>query len=450
MSSQVTAPRPKQKSAKSLVATYAPWGMCVLVCVFYWYDYFLRVMPSVMISPLMASYQLSVFQVGVLASSYYYVYTPLQLLVGALIDKYDRRLLLFITCLVSALGAFLFAVPNSLAAATVGRMLMGVGSAFAFVGALKLASMRLPQQHFALFVGILVFFGILGAVAADFFLSRGVMLVGWQSTSMMTAIGGVGLAILLYLFVKDRPRWLPKAPMEKRSVKALLAETFKQFTQLHIWLVGLLGGFLLLPVSVFASLWWILFLKQGYHMDTIAAAQATAFVFIGFGIGAPSFAWWSGKIKRRRLPVILGASVVFVFSCIAIYWSGLPWPVLVVLFFCIGFFAAAHPLLFAIAKELSSPRLIGVTMAAVNFLVSGSAMIFQPWVGLSLARHAKVHEGLVMSGGYTLSDYHQAFAVLVAFLFVSVVLAFFLPETHCQSSTHNAKRLNALRIGGDA
>ena len=58
------------------------WFVCALGAVFYFYEYLLRVSPSVMTHHLMHSYNISASGLGHLSACYYYVYAPMQLPVG--------------------------------------------------------------------------------------------------------------------------------------------------------------------------------------------------------------------------------------------------------------------------------------------------------------------------------------------------------------------------------
>ena len=123
--------------AKSVVL---PWVICGLGALFYCYEYLLRISPSVMMSDLMQAYHINATVFGNLAAFYYYAYTPMQLPVGILMDRYGPRRLLTFACLACALGSYLFAHAFHIELAQIGRFMVGFGSAFAFVGVLKLAT----------------------------------------------------------------------------------------------------------------------------------------------------------------------------------------------------------------------------------------------------------------------------------------------------------------------
>ena len=84
------------------------WIIITLAALFYCYEFFLRVIPSTMTDDFMRFHNIHAAQIGVIASYYYYAYSPMQLLVGPLLDRFGSRNLLTIACLVCAGGIFIF------------------------------------------------------------------------------------------------------------------------------------------------------------------------------------------------------------------------------------------------------------------------------------------------------------------------------------------------------
>ena len=126
------------------------WFMCGLAAVFYAYEYILRVLPSVLVPSLMQTLQIGTTQIGIIASLYYLTYTPMQLFVGTMMDHFGVRWPLTIATIACAMGIYIFSFPVLLYT-KLGMLLIGFGSAFAFVGVLKLASDWLPERYFALY-----------------------------------------------------------------------------------------------------------------------------------------------------------------------------------------------------------------------------------------------------------------------------------------------------------
>ena len=109
------------------------WVICLIGAIFYCYEYLLRIEPSVMVTDLMKQFSVVATGFGFITAAYYYAYTPMQLFVGVLIDRYGTRLMIGIGIITCAAGSFLFSVSSSVYVAAFSRLLIGFGSAFAFV-----------------------------------------------------------------------------------------------------------------------------------------------------------------------------------------------------------------------------------------------------------------------------------------------------------------------------
>ncbi len=67
---------------------------------------------------------------------------------------------------ICALSTIAFGLTDNLLMACVARLMIGFGSAFAAVGAMKLAVNWFAPERFALLTGIMVTIGMLGAIGA--------------------------------------------------------------------------------------------------------------------------------------------------------------------------------------------------------------------------------------------------------------------------------------------
>jgi MFS family permease len=130
-------------------------------------------------------------------------YTPMQLVVGAIMDLYGPRYILTFAIVVCTLGNLIFGTTHSVWLAGIGRFLIGFGSAFAFVGALKLAAIWLPLNRFATFAGIVGGVAMIGAMIGDMGLTSLVQHIGWQETVFIGTIVGVVLIPLIWLIIRD-------------------------------------------------------------------------------------------------------------------------------------------------------------------------------------------------------------------------------------------------------
>lgn len=414
-------------------SSLVPWIICLLAVMFYFYDFILRITPSVMIQPLMKQYGVGATDIGLISAFYFYAYTPLQIPSGIICDKYSIRWTLTLSALLCAVGTLIFGEFTNLIAAFIGRAMMGIGSAFAFVAALKLASLWLPNKYFAFFSGLATSFGMIGAISSDTILSRMVVHIGWQSSIFITAIVGFIIAALIFLLVKDKPAWIEQMPKTYHSWKSILERVLDLLKNWRFWINGIVGACLFTPVSVFASLWGVAFLMQNYHLAPAEGATAASLIFIGMAIGGPIAGWLSNVIQNRRLPLFIGTITTMALSLLLIYVDNLSAFTVLALLFFIGVFAGPESLVFAIARDMSPPRSTGISTATTNFIVTLSAAIFQPVIGYLLTVH---WQGLVTSSGvpqYSVQNYRFALLILPVSLFIAFLCTFVIPKTRCQN-----------------
>lgn len=409
-----------------------PWLVCGLGALFYCYEYFLRVSPSVMTSELMHSYQINATALGNLAAFYYYAYTPMQLPVGVTMDYYGPRRLLIFACLVCAIGTYLFGFSHHLWVAQIGRFMVGFGSAFAFVGVLKLATIWLPSRYFGMIAGLATTLGlILGAVACDFVLTELIHLQGWRSTVVISAVAGIVLALIIGLFMPDTHGQLQEADEPQSQAWKHLGQGLLQLlSKRDIWLNGFIGCALYLPLSAFAEMWGVPYLQAAHHFSAIDAAHFNSLVFIGFGVGGPIFGFASDLLGCRRLPVIIAAILTTLTSCTLLLVANLTQLEVGILLFLLGASASGEVLVFAIGRELSTQSLAATAMAVTNCLVMVGGMIFQPLVGYVLDFKAGVHgTKLVSTAVYTANDYQYALITIPIMAALSIIALIMLRKS---------------------
>lgn len=413
-----------------------PWGVCIIAAIFYGYDFFLRIMPSVMIQPLMNSYHVNAATIGLISAFYYYAYTPLQIPSGLIIDRFNTQIILLIALVMCVLGTFLFAYVPILQVAYLARMMMGIGSAFAFVGSLKLAARWLPRKQFALFSGVATSIGTIGAVGADWILSRLVTQLGWQSAVAVIGYVGIGMGILILAFVRNAPPTielaeskLPKTPWSQ-SLKALW-HVMKSF---RFWINGFIGSVLFFPINVFASLWGVAFLIEAKHFSPTEAASITSLIFIGATLGAPMAGWFSDFVKSRRIPLFISAAAVLIISLLLIYTPIASHLMIYILLFLLGFFVGPQVLVFAVARRISPPHTTGMSTASTNFFVTLGAAILQPLIGILLDLSWSGVRSAAGTPIYSVASYKHAFLVLPIMTVLAFVLTVFIPN---QPRTNN-------------
>lgn len=415
------------------------WLICGLGAIYYSYEYLLRISPSVMEPSIRAHFNLSATGFGVLSAFYYYAYVPLQVPVGVLLDRYGPRRLITFACLVCVTGTFLFASTNLFWVAALGRLLVGFGSAFAFVGVLKLATIWLPEDKLALVSGLAAALGTIGAMVGDNLLGVFVSKMGWRTTVNLTAYFGLFLSILLWLGIRDGKSEKSFGGGTINSFNKSLVDLGIIIRNKQIWINGAIGCLVYLPTTVFAELWGIPYLKHAHNLTPAGADFANSLLFLGFTIGAPSMGFISDKIKRRKLPLLIGTAGAAIVMMVVLYMPNLNQMSINVLMFILGILYSVQCIVFAVGRELSPNEAAGTAMALTNMLVMMGAMFLQPLVGrlldLSLASHTNLAPidkvGLdKVQYLYMADDYQFALSIIPLGIIIAAILTFFLKETY--------------------
>jgi MFS family permease len=433
MNSQYTAANPGNKFL-------FPWIICIIGMLFYCFNYFLRVSPSVMQEDLLQTFHITAYQFGALAAFYYYAYVPMQLPAGMIYDKFGARIVLSFACLTAVIGLAIFVGADSYTFAALGRFLIGLGCAFAYIGVLKLASLWLPTNRFATVAGLTTALAMSCAALSQKYLASAVEYFGYQQALHFAIYCGIGLSVIIFLLVRSRPQRPLHADLIPAPVNLgqLLGAVKIIATNPQMWLIGMIGCLLYLPASVFLDLWGIPYLKAVYQLTPVDAIKISGITFFGWIIAGPVIGAFSDKIKRRRMPLIVTGGAAALLLCIVFYVPGITFSMLKIMFFFIGFCCGAHPLCFALGKENNPIQISGTAVAVTNMLIMAGGAVFQPVVGKLLDLHTTSPLGPDGLPIYTSSDYTFALSVIPIGVAIGLLLSFFLKETHCQYVTQES------------
>lgn len=408
------------------------WLTWSLGALFYCYEYFLRISPDVFTGPLMSTYGLSGAALGNLIAFYYYAYTPMQLPVGILMDRYGPRLLLTLAVLCCATGSFLFAATDFVWVAALGRFMVGFGSAFAFVGVLKLAAIWLRPDRFAFVAGLATTLGMIGAMIGENALTFLVNEFGWRATTYGSAIFGLFLGVIIWSIVRNtKTKADEEIHYQNVSFSEIITDIIQAMSHKQVWLAGIVGGLLYIPTSVFAELWGVPYLEQARGFSSYQAAGAVSMIFLGWAIGGPVVGFVSDRLHLRKAPITLGSLMAALLIGLLLFTNYIPVDIVFVLFLLFGMFSSAENITFAIARESCAKEIAGSAVAINNMLVMFGGMILQPVVGKMLDSH---WQGAMYLGHrvFSESNYQHALVILPAGLILAALLTLFMRETHAK------------------
>jgi MFS family permease len=395
--------------------------------VFFFYAWVLRVAPSVMVDELMRDFTVGAAVLGHLSAAYFYGYAGMQIPVGLLLDRFGPRRLMSIAALACAGGCVLFALSSSLAAATAGRLLIGAAAAFSLVGSMAVAGQWFAANQFAILSGLSMALGMAGGVFGQAPLRLAIQGSDWRTTTLLLAVGGLALSAAAWATVRDKRRGTGGIATALSGIGVVLRHR-------QTWLIALTGLGTSAPLLGFASLWGVPFLEVVYGLPRTQAATLTSLMFVGWGLGAPLFGWFSDRIGRRKAPLLFGLVLETAGLSGLVYMPGLPSWIVGTLCFLIGFFGSTQIVCFALVRENHPATLSGTGIGFVNGMVTGAGALFQPLVGalLDLAWAGDMVVGIRL---YDADAYRFALASLVACCLAGLAFLLLLRETYCRPQT---------------
>jgi MFS family permease len=399
-----------------------------LAASFYLYEFVLQVAPSVMAEPMMKAFHVTAEGFGIISAFYFYAYAPMQMPAGILFDRYGPRKLMTAALILCSLGSFFFASTESMITASLGRFLIGIGSAFSFIGVLVLLSRWFPARYFAILAGVAQAMSSAGAIFGEMPLAKLIELTGWREASFILAGIGLLLSLLLWTCIRDYPdESTQKVPSSRiRDEGKRLLEIWKHS---YTWYTGVYACAIWTPIAVFAVLWGVPFLQEKYQISVVHASGMCSMIWIGIGIGSPLLGWVSDRFFSRRLALGI-SSLLGLVATIMILYVDVSIPMMYLVLCVLGLGAGGQTVSFAVVKDNNPAHLVGTASGFNNLSVLIGGAIFQPLVGVFLQHNDQAQQ---FNGvwHYPITSYQSSLLVMPCCYLLSLLLVvFLLKESH--------------------
>ncbi len=369
----------------SEIARARRWALVAVIAA-YVLSFFHRFAPAAIAPDLAASFGTSAAALGVLAATYFYVYTLMQLPTGILADTIGPKRLIVGGGLVAAAGSLMFALAPDLSWALIGRTLTGLGVSVTFIAMLKLFALWYDERHFASLTGLAMFVGNLGSVLAGAPLAGMAAWTGWRGVFVATAAASLVVALVCWRLIEREPPQARK-PFEREVVWGGLVRIVRNRRTWPAVIAnfGIAGSFF-----AFAGLWAVPYLMSAHGMSKVSASNHLSLYFLAFAVGCLAIGTLSDRWRRRKTVLLIaGAGYLAAWGVIV---AAPPLSPLAshLLFAAMGFVTAAFVLTWAAAKEVNPPSLSGMSTALVNTGGFLGGAVLQPLVGAVLDRWGNV------------------------------------------------------------
>ena len=264
----------------------------------------------------------------------------------------------------------------------------------AFVPTMKVLAEWFAAREFALMTGILMAMGGVGSLTATIPLAMLSAWIGWRYSFIFVGVLTLILALLVWVFVRDRPAEMglpsPVTGAVGGNAKISMGDAVRRvLTCPHFWPVAVWFFFNCGVFFSLGGLWGGPYLIQVYGLTKSEAGRILSMIALGMVIGSPLLSFLSSNVFRARKPVIVlcSAAVLGITALLAFYTDRIPVSGLYLLCLGLGMFASAVVVIgFTTNKELFPVQMAGTATGLVNLFPFAGGAVFQPVLGLVLER----------------------------------------------------------------
>lgn len=413
--------------------TFRSWLVVLTASLFFFYEFIQMSVFNAISTELMAAFHINAAQFGNLSATYFYTDVLFLLPAGIILDRISTRKLIMGAMALCITCTFIFASAQTLTVAMIAHGLTGVGSAFCLLSCLKLASRWFPPKRMALITGLVVTMAMLGGIVAQTPFALLTKHIGWRDAILVDAFLGVLFFLAIYFIVVDHPPgYKDRFQRQDDSLKNLgfWPSIGRAVLNLQVWLAGLYTSLINLPIFLLGQTWGTLYLMQVHGLQKTQGSNVAAMLFLGTIIGSPIFGWFSDRIGRRRLPMLIGGVFSLFSILLLIYVPGLTYSELLLLFFLLGFFTASQIIGYPVVAE-SSKRILTASslgMASLLIMLGGTTEPIFGWL-LDLHWSGQMAHGVRV---FAAADFHVAMLMMPAAFVIALVCALFVRETYCK------------------
>jgi MFS family permease len=393
----------------------------IAICaLFLFIKYIAQLFPSLIGPALIKDFSLTGLQLGLLASSYYYSYSIMQIISGWILDRFSMRFAASLAIGLIGLSLFYFPQMHSFLMMCFFRVLMGLGASFATVLYMKSAALMTSERTFGMVSSFLATVAMLGAAAggsplAYLFHSLG----GWEKGLEVLGIGTIILSLLCLVFfsgIDAHPD--PEALSPHEASKPELKKLSIVFLNLQNWLLLAYSGLAFSPVIIIGGVWGTPFLILKYHLSIPMISYLLSLMFLGLAVGAPCWAYISMKTCQRKSIMQLANAMAFICMATVIY-APLSYSLSMFFFFFLGFSVGCFMLSFQVCKEINPMIILGFSFAFMNTGEGIVGAILEPLVGKILDLLKPLNQP------FTLDNFYWALTlVLLCFVWAGIFLHF--------------------------
>jgi len=409
------------------VTTFTPWIICFAASLFFFYEFIQGNMFASIADEIMRDFHIEANKMTYLSSVYYLSNVLFLFVAGVTLDRLSPKKTLMMAMFLCVLSTFVLAGAHNFYLALLCRFVTGIGSAFCFLGPIRIASHWFPPKRMALVTGSIVTMAMSGGLLSQYPLTKLVLWVGWRESLIWIAWLGVGMLIVMAIVIKDKI-----VVQTSSKSRAVWSTAKKAYLNSQTWRAAFYTSLMNMAVAVFGAVMGQLYLMQKLGVTQAEASVVNSMLFLGSILGGPMIGWLSDRLRMRVLPMKAGVLISF-FITLMILYTTVSLIGMGILFFLLGFFTAAQVISYAQVAESNAPSMTAMAVSTVSISTQGGYVLYQNLFSAFLSHHGGMHlvDGLPV---YSLADYQSAAIILPLGLIIALLTMVGLKETHCRQN----------------
>lgn len=418
------------------------WFYWLLGTLCYFYQFVFRTIFGTLGEDISLKFDLSVTELSTFFAAFMIAYPAAQIPAGVLLDKYGPRKVLSLAMLSLSLGVLIVSLTNSFHLALVGRVFMGIGSAFCFIGTSKIVTVWFPIRMMGFLLGTTMFMGGMGGAFSRRLYDA--LPTTWDINTSLLSMGicGVVIAFLLITFLKEKRHSSVGSAGAFLVKKTTFLEDLKYiFSNRQIVLAAFFMFFAYLPISIIGDSWGPTAFQNIFNTSKELADQTLPYFYVSFAFGALFYASLAANsLKRTRYVLMFEFFLAFVFLYVLLVHTSIGEgtyfgvPGFLILSAVIGFNLGGVALTFPLGCSHASSQISATIVGVMNMLCMVSGGVFSKIIGYIVAYYL---EGSAASDASAFSRiaYQNALFPLLGTSLAAVIILLFMKPGNAEEET---------------
>lgn len=338
----------------------------VIIGIGYFFSNFQRLVMAVLGEGVIADFNLTEAQFAALGAAIFYPYAVFQIPSGYIGDTVSARRLIFGSCLVSGLGALIFAMASGYSGLLIGRALASAGTAFIYVPALAILRREFGDAHYGTAAGYFLTIGQIGSMSASTPLR--ILNQYVSRTNIFLFVGGISVAAAIssLVLLKDKA-----GAAKKKLTFALIRSVINPgIVSLLVWLMISAGTYM-----SFLGVWGGRFFTQSLGLSANDSSICLMMFSVGSLLGSIFGGQMGDKFGSLRVLVVCGVIRALLWAVTGYLPEGTGLTTAAAVCFTSGFFhISASTSAFSSVKYFVPPSNTGLASGTINtaiFIATG-------------------------------------------------------------------------------